>query len=144
MTPTLQYFLLMFGSCLGIYQIGAAFGGFKGTWFFPSRGLTYVGGLVIFAATYIWFFTCADLKMNANPNHGEVEGFEQLYLFLAGSFLALVINYSLSSLLNMKRRANPEKDPVLGKGMEDLKGQSVLRAFSRRRRLREKMNDGPR
>lgn len=131
MTATVQYFLLMLGSCLGVYQIGAACGGFRGLWFFPRRGLTYLGGFAILGATYIWFFTCADLKMNANPNHGEVEGFEQLYLFLAGSFLALAINYTVSSLINAQG-AKTEGESVLGKGIEDLKGQSVFRASAHR------------
>lgn len=134
MTPTVQYFLLMLGSCLGVYQIGAAWGGFRGLWFFPRRGFTYLGGFAVLGATYIWFFTCADLKMNANPNHGEVEGFEQLYLFLAGSFFALVINYTVSSVINA-RGVKTEGEPVLGEGIEDLKGRSVFGAFAHRRRL---------
>ena len=137
MTPTLQYFLLMFGSCLGVYQIGAACGGFRGLWFFPHRGFTLLGGLVILGATYIWFFTCADLKMNANPNHGEVEGFEQLYLFLAGSFLALVINYTVSSVIHVRGKKQ-EGDPVLGRGIEDLKGHSVFQACAQRWQLRRR------
>ncbi|MBM3133093.1 MAG: hypothetical protein FJZ95_08705 [Chloroflexi bacterium] len=135
MAPTLQYFLLMLGSSLGVYQLGAAAGNFRGLWFFPRLGLTYLGGFAILGATYIWFFTCADLKMNAND--GEVEGFEQLYLFLAGAALALVVTYLVSSVVNY-RWVKADGDPVIGKGLEDLKWHTVFHAIAYRWRNRKR------
>lgn len=131
MDPTLQYALLMFGSCLGVYQIGAAAGDFRGLWFLPHRMLTGLIGVSMLAATYVWFFTWGDLKMNADANNPEVEGFQQLCIFLACSFVALVITYAISSLANIKPFKR-EGHPTVGEGLEDLKWRTVLQAFAYR------------
>ncbi len=86
----MTYLLLTFGGCLGVYQIGAVAGNFKGLWFFRKPSFTLVGGLIILGATYFWFFNYADLNMNAN-DAAVVEGHEQLVFFLLGAFLALLL-----------------------------------------------------
>lgn len=140
MDPTLQYLTLIFGGCLGIYQIAAAAGNFKGLWFLRKPLPTCILGCIILLATYVWFFTWGDVKMNAtdDANGREVEGFEQLYLFLFGAFLALVVTFLVSSLSNL-RGVNTDKEPVIGEGLEDLKGRTAFQAFLLRWRNRKKV-----
>ena len=140
MDPTLQYLLLIFGGCLGVYQIAAVAGNFKGLWFLKKPIPTLVIGVIIALATYICFFTWGDVKMNAtnNSDEREVEGFQQLYLFLFGAFLALVATFLISSLSNL-RGINTEKEPVIGEGLEDLKSRTPFQAFSYRWKNRKRI-----
>ncbi|MDY6911190.1 MAG: hypothetical protein SVM79_02370 [Chloroflexota bacterium] len=137
MDPTQQYLLLIFGGCLGTYQIGAAAGRFKGIWFFRTKLLTYIGGFAILGATYIWFFTFGDVQMNSDPNNPEVEGFQQLYFFLLGALLSLIVTFLISSLTNF-RGIDSDEEPVIGKGLDDLKSRTVFQAFTFRWKNRRK------
>ncbi len=136
MDPTLQYLFLIIGGCLGVYQIAAAAGGFKGMSFFTNPNVTFVVGFVILGITYVLFFSFGDLEMNAN-DAAVVEGHEQLLLFFAGAFLALVATVLISSLVNY-RGVNSGDEPVIGEGIEDLKGRTVFQAFTYRLRSRGK------
>jgi hypothetical protein len=136
MDPTLQYLLLILGGCLGVYQLAAAVGGFKGLSFFRNPNFTFVVGFVILGVTYVLFFSFGDLEMNAN-DAAVVEGHEQLLLFFSGAFLALVATLLISSLVNF-RGVNSDDEPVIGEGIEDLKGRTVLQAFAFRLKNRVK------
>ena len=125
------YLLLIFGGCLGVFQIAAASGGLRGLWFFKNSFRTRLGGFLILGATFGWFFGTTNL----NVPHEEVEGFQQLYLFLLGSLLALGATFLISSLVNL-RRVNGEKASVTGEGLDDLKRVTVSRAFIHRLRNR--------
>ncbi len=128
MDPTLQYLLLVLGGCLGVYQLAAAAGDFKGLSFFRNPNVTFVVGFVILGITYVLFFSFGDLEMNAN-DAAEVEGHEQLLLFFSGAFLALVATFLISSLLNF-RGVDSDDESVIDEGIEDLKGRTVLQAFA--------------
>lgn len=132
----LTYLLLIFGGCLGTYQTAAAVGGFKGLAFFRNPMYTFITGFVILGVTYIVFFRYADLEMNAN-DAAVVEGHEQLLFFLLGSFLALVVTFLISSVINF-RGVNPDAEPVIGEGIEDIKGRTPFQAFAHRWRTRGK------
>lgn len=123
----LTYLLLTFGACLGVYQIAAAAGGFKGLCFFRNSTLTYLSGALFLGGTFGWFFTTTNLKMP----HPEVEGAQQFGLFLLGALLALIVTFLISSLVN-RRRVKPNESIVIGKGLEDLKGKTVVQAFTLR------------
>ena len=131
------YLLLIFGGSLGVYQIAAAAGEFRGLRFFGRAILTYVGGTLILGATFGWFFSTVDL----NVRHAQIEGSEQLGFFLLGSFLALVATFLVSSLVNI-RHINPDEVAVIGKGLEDLKGRTVFQAFAHRWKNRGEINIG--
>ncbi len=131
----MTYLLLTFGGCLGMYQVAAVAGGLKGLWFFRQPLPSLITGLVIIGATFIWFFTCADLNMNAN-DAAVVEGHEQLSFFLLGAFVALLLTYVVSSLIHRNGVVSGENS-VIGEGLEDLKTRTVFQAARYRRRNRE-------
>jgi hypothetical protein len=131
-----DYLLLIIGGCMGVYQIAAAAGGFKGLCFFRNYIFTYLSGFLILGVATGWFFTAADLKMNADPDHPAIEGSEQLGFFLLGAFLALVITFLISSLVG-SRRVKPDENATAGKGLEDLKSRTVFQAFAHRIKNRE-------
>ncbi len=123
----MTYLLLTFGGCLGMYQIGALAGNFRGLWFFRKPALTLICGLLILGVTYIWFFTCADLNMNAN-DAAVVEGHEQLVFFLLGAFLALILTFIISAIVNRHGFAS-SAEPVIGNGLEDLKTRTIYQSI---------------
>jgi len=130
------YLLFIFGGCLGVYQIAAAAGRFKGLWFFGNAILTYLVGFIILGATFGWFFN----TVNLHVPHAQIEGSEQLGFFLLGSFLALVATFLVSSLINIVnlRHINPGEAAVIEKGIEDLKERTVFQAFTYRWKNRGK------
>lgn len=132
----LKYLLLIFGGCLGIYQIAAAAAGFKGLWFFKTAALTHAGGFLIAGSTLVWFFKTTDLHMR----HAGIEGAQQLSFFLLGSFLGLVTTFLISSLVNW-RRPIPEGTPLTGNSFEDLKERTVFQAFSQRLKNRNRSHE---
>jgi hypothetical protein len=134
-----EYLLLIIGGCLGVYQIAAAAGGFKGLCFFRNYIFTYVSGFLILGGAMGWFFTTGDLKMNADPDYRMIEGTQQLQFFLLGAFLALMITFLISSLAG-SRRFKPGTEATTGKGLEDLKGMTVFQALAHRLKNRGEHN----
>ncbi|MDD5095311.1 MAG: hypothetical protein PHV74_13185 [Dehalococcoidia bacterium] len=132
----LEYLALTIGGCLGVYQIAAACGGFKGLRFFKNSRLTCLVGFLILGGTSGWFFSAVDLKMNSNPDDPKIEGLQQLEFFLLGSLIALIITFIISSLAN-RRTISSDEEAVIGKGLEDLKHRTVFQAFAYRMKHRE-------
>lgn len=132
----MTYLLLTFGSCLGVLQVAAVSSDLRGIWFARTPLITLTIGLAIVGATYIWFFTCADLNMNAN-DAAVVEGHEQLVFFLLGAFFALILTFLVSSVINHKGFSS-DAEPVIEKGIEDLKTRTVYQTIMYRWRKREK------
>ena len=131
-----SYLLLIYGGCLGVYQIAAAHAKFKGLWFLRNLIATYIIGFLILAASYSWFVITIDLQVP----HEEVSGTQQLGLFLLGSFLALVTTFILSSLFNSVKGNATEATPV-GNGLDDLKWKTVYQAFVFRYREYKSVKD---
>ncbi len=123
----LNYLLLVFGGAVGVVQIAAAHAGLKGLRFFQSRGLGYFFGFLILTATYIWFFSTADLR---SP-HPEVEGAQQFGLFLLGAFCAITFSFLVSSL-NSSRQVKAEGQ--MPEGLESLRELTLLQIIHRLRR----------
>jgi hypothetical protein len=127
-----EYFLLIFGASLGAIQIAAAYGGLRGLCLLRNRALSCLGGLSALSGTFWWFFVSVDLKA---PPPG-VEGSQQLFLFLAGAIAALLATLVVSSAVNPRLRppeCEPDDDPPIVKGLEELRAgtflQSVLQRF---------------
>ena len=118
-----EYLLLIYGSCLGVYQIAAAYASFKGLWFLRNLVATYIIGFLILAVTFSWFLITINLRIP----HAEVSGTQQLGFFLLGSFLALATTFLLSSLINAVRGNTVEETPT-GKGLDDLRWKTVYQA----------------
>lgn len=130
----LTYLILTFGGCLGIYQIAAAAADLKGLRFLSGTVYSYVIGFAILGATYGWFFTCADLNMNAD-GAAVVEGHEQLELFLLGAFISLIVTFLISSLTGLRHSKSTDSQPV-GEGIEDLKNKTFFQAWAYRMKER--------
>ncbi|RLC71285.1 MAG: hypothetical protein DRI26_05460 [Chloroflexi bacterium] len=120
----LNYLLLIFGSSLGVLQIAVTRAGLKGLSFFWRRALNYLGGFLLLAATYTWFFSQANLNMR----HAEVEGSQQLGFFLLGALCAVVFTFLVSSLLH--HRGAEASGPV-SEGLEALRELTLLQLIRR-------------
>lgn len=123
----LNYLLLIFGSSFGVLQIAAARAGLKGLSFFRKRILNYLSGFFFLTVTYIWFFSQANLNMR----HAEVEGSQQLGLFLLGAFCAIIFTFLVSSMLHHR---GAEVDNPASEGLEALRELTLLQLIRRKGR----------
>jgi len=119
-----DYFLLVFLSAVGVIQIAAVHARLEGLWFFRHAKVQYAFGILAILGAFGWFFTGSN--RNLQPN---VEGAQQLGLFLAAIVTAYVATAILSSIIQARVGTKPEH-PAEGKqedlGMETLKTTTVL------------------
>ena len=69
----LDYFILVFISSLGIYQIAAIHAKLDGLCFFKHTVIQYIFGILAIIGALVWFFTSKDHNV-----HTTVEGSQQL------------------------------------------------------------------
>jgi len=126
-TSPLDYFLLAALGCLGTVQIAAAYAGLKGLSFFRRPLAGYIFGTLVIAGAFCWFFTIAN---RSSPS--EVEGGQQVGIFLAGAIATYIITVAVSSLLKYRlslqgtaSRCREQTNP----GIETLKETTLLGAI---------------
>ncbi len=120
----LDYFLLVFISSMGLYQVASIHSNLKGLWFFPWPKVQYVFGFLLMIGGFLWFF----MSENRNIQH-VTEGAQQLYLFLCAIVASYIVTAIISSLVQAKVKKQNGAD-VIGKqhtiGVETLKTTTVL------------------
>lgn len=122
----LDYFLLVFIASFGVYQILSIHAGLKGLWLFRHQKIQYIFGVLVIIGAYGWFFIT---KRAAIQIQREVEGPQQLGLFLAAIVSSYIVTVIMSSIIQA-RGSRREKEPIKGKqheqGIETLKTTTVL------------------
>ncbi|MCL2149407.1 MAG: hypothetical protein FWH51_00495 [Dehalococcoidia bacterium] len=142
-----EYSLLVFIAGLGVLQVAAAYGGFRGLLIapgevrvrpFPSRRIFTIsreafGG--IFAAVTITPSLVDFFFWNRRNETGIIEGAEQAGFFVLAMASAVAFTFLFSSLINHWRLRRNE---ARGTGLEALKditwAQAVMRSLARMRR----------
>jgi len=114
-----DYWLLAFVAALGVIQLAAVHGGLRGMWLFSSAAAGRVCGILLVLIAFARFFLPVDRNVRG------VEGFEQSYLFVAGTLSALAFTLALSSWL--KRALGPGKEGE--RGLVALKDRTYLQAL---------------
>ena len=139
-TTALEYFSLVAAGCLGTIQIGAAYAGLKGLSFFRRPLAGYIFGALVIIGAFWWFF--ASENRNA-PS--EMEGTQQVVMFLAGAIAAYIITMAISSLIKYRlslqataSRGREQTNPG-NPGIETLKETTLLGAI--RSILKRKQED---
>jgi len=136
---SLDYFILVFFSSVGVYQVVSIPVGLKGLWFFTCRKLQYAFGLLAMSGAFGWFYT----SEHRNVQH-TVEGSQQLVLFLAAIIIAYFITAVIASIIQALAGS---KDSVIieGKqqdlGMEKLKSTTLLGGILSSLRKRREAGD---
>jgi hypothetical protein len=93
----LDYFILVFVSSLGVYQIAAIHAKLDGLCFFRHPVAQYIFGILAIIGAFGWFFTSQDRNI-----HTKVEGSQQLGLFLASIIASYAFTVILSSIMKAK------------------------------------------
>lgn len=122
----LDYFLLVFGSSLGVIQIAAAWSGLNGLLFIRYKGLSALIGVVLFAVSMAWFVLVGDPEKPGDI-YG-IQGASQFGLFLAGAAAATLATALLASLL----QAGQPQVPARGDGMDALRSATLVSALKAR------------
>lgn len=136
-TTALEYFLLVAVGCLGTIQIGAAYAGLKGLSFFKKPLAGYIFGALVIIGAFCWFFA---LGNRSSPS--EIQGAQQVGIFLAGATAAYIITTAVSSLLkyrlSLQGTASHCREQTKS-GIETLKETTLLGAI--RSILKRKQED---
>jgi len=121
---TLDYFILVFISSLGVYQIAAIPAKLDGLCFFKHPAIQYIFGILAIIGVFGWFFTSSDRNI-----HTTVEGSQQLGLFLASIIASYVFTTILASIMQAKvnsRGGIPREGRQYNMGIETLKRTTLF------------------
>jgi hypothetical protein len=120
----LDYFILVFISSLGVYQIAAIPAKLDGLCFFRNRVVQYIFGILAIIGAFLWFFTSKDRNV-----HTVVEGSQQLGLFLASIIASYICTAILASIMQVKvssKGGSPREGKQYDMGIETLKKTTLL------------------
>ena len=133
---SLDYFIMAFIACCGVYQIASIPARLEGLWFFGSPRVQYFFGIMAIIGAIGWFFT----NEERNIQH-TVEGSEQLALFLAAILSSYIVTVVLASIIQAKEDSSEYKDAADNdrseKGLEEMKNTTILNSI--RKRLSKRM-----
>ena len=121
---TLDYFILVFISSLGVYQIAAIPAKLDGLCFFRHPVIQYIFGMLAIIGVFGWFFTSTDRNI-----HTSVEGSQQLGLFLGSIIASYVFTAILSSIMQAKvssQGSTPREGKQYDMGIETLKKTTLF------------------
>lgn len=120
----LDYFILVFISSMGVYQIAAIPAKLDGLCFFRNNVIQYIFGLLAIIGAFGWFFTSEDRNV-----HTTVEGSQQLGLFLASIVASYLFTAILASIMQAKvnsKGGSPREGKQYDMGMETLKKTTLF------------------
>ena len=107
-------------------QMAAAYGGLKGLLIFGNRGLSALLGAGTILVSLTWFFW--DGGRNLPDTGGGIAGASQFFLFGLGAFLALLVTFLVTSLINFSKEKTPEDTT---EGLPSLRDTTFVQALSR-------------
>jgi len=134
-----DYFMLVFITSCGVYQIAAVTAKLEGLWFFGNSRVQYIFGILAIIGAFGWFYT----KEERNIQH-SVEGSQQLGLFLAAIITSYIATVILSSIIQARISMSEEKSSTNDtnvEGFEDLKNTTVFDRIVSRMRKKERIED---
>ena len=120
----LDYFILVFISSLGVYQIAAIPAKLDGLCFFRNPVIQYIFGILAIIGAFGWFFTSKDRNV-----HTVVEGSQQLGLFLASIVASYLFTAILASIMQAKVNSKggiPRESKQWEMGIETLKKTTLF------------------
>ena len=120
----LDYFILVFISSLGVYQIAAIPAKLDGLCFFRNPLVQYIFGILAIIGAFGWFFTSKDRNV-----HTVVEGSQQLGLFLASIIASYVFTAILASIMQARvnsRGGSPRENRQYDMGIETYKKTTLF------------------
>ena len=141
-----EYSVLVFTAGMGVLQVAAAYGGFRGLLiapgevrvrFFPGGhvfALSRVAFSYVFAAVTVAPALVDFFFWNRRNETGIIEGAEQAGFFVLSMASAVAFTFLFSSVVNHWRLRNNESDGV---GLEALKDVTWFQAVTRRWRRKK-------
>ena len=120
----LDYFILVFISSLGVYQIAAIHTKLDGLCFFRHPVVQYIFGILAIIGAFGWFFTSKDRNI-----HTTVEGSQQLGLFLASIVASYLFTAILASIMQARvssKGGSPREGKQYDMGIETLKKTTLF------------------
>jgi len=120
----LDYFILVFISSLGVYQIVAINAKLDGLCFFRQPVVQYIFGILAVIGAFGWFFTSKERNI-----HTTIEGSQQLGLFLGSIIASYVFTNILASIMQAKVSSGgstPREDKQYDMGTETLKKTTLF------------------
>ena len=125
-TFAIDYYMFVFGACLGVIQVAVSLGRLRGLLVFKSPLLARAFGLALAVAAFVWFFATG--ARNLNDYEGGLDAPTQALLFFLGAISALLVTLLVSSLVNAGLN---DGDSEPGDGLDALKDTNYGRALAR-------------
>ena len=120
---SIDYYILVTVSAIGVFQLAAMYGGLHGILVFPPSRIAAALWAALPAAAVVWFFVTEDRKVS--DHMGGLSSNEMALTFFVGVVTAWVLTAAATSVLNRNRDLE-EVSP--GAGLESLSGATYFRA----------------
>jgi len=120
----LDYFILVFITSTGVYQIAAIYARLDGLCFFRHRVIQYIFGIIAIVGAFVWFFTSKNRNI-----HTSVQGTQQLGIFLGAIIASYILTVILSSMIQAKvgtQGGIPRENKQYDMGVETLKKTTIF------------------
>ena len=121
---SVDYFILVFVAAMGVLQVIASRGSFRGMLLVPQPPLAFLLGLCAVIAAFTWFF--ASEPRNLSDTEGGLDGNRAAQMFCAATSLAVFTTFVISSLVN--RSLGRDGQPP-AQGLDALGDTTYLRAL---------------
>jgi len=122
-----DYLILVFAFAVGVLQMAASFGRLNGLLLLRSAVPSRLAGFALIIAAAVWFF--ASGPRNINDIDGGIAGTEQAGLFAIASFIALVVTFVLSSIVNSRLSRGKTDSPSDPQGFDALSNSDYAKAL---------------
>lgn len=99
----IDYCILVFAASLGVIQLSASLGNLSGILLTKSRILTKFLGIILMAASFMWFFL-SDTR-NINDYMGGLDANQQALIFVPSALGALIFTFVTSTIINAQMKS---------------------------------------
>ena len=118
-----DYLIFTFAASLGTLQVVAALNRLSGVMFFSNRAVSFIAGLAVALAAFIWFF---NEPRNLPDTSGGINGNQQAGLFALGAGIAVVVTLMSTSVINIRLRIHGESQQT---GFDALRNATFISAL---------------
>ncbi|MDP6070677.1 MAG: hypothetical protein QGG34_03780 [SAR202 cluster bacterium] len=121
-----DYSICVFIATVGVLQIAVSIGRIDGLLFFKRPVLARALGVVLVVFAFVLFFSTG--PRNVNDFEGGMDANGQALFFFYGSFLAVIVTFAVSSIVNIAMKG---REAPVGAGLDAVRDTNYVVALTR-------------